>query len=67
MGFLKSKFPTPPISTASVTDATVQARADEVAALAAKARGRQSTILTGMLGLSSSGGGASKVLLGGGS
>lgn len=67
MGFLHSKTPPIPPSTASLEDATVQARADEVAQLAAKARGRQSTILTGVLGLQNQASTARRILLGGGS
>lgn len=69
MGFIKNlfkpKLPEAPKSTANIDDATVQNRANEQRDLAAKARGRQSTIVTGMLGIGSSADIAKKTLLGG--
>lgn len=68
-GALSSLFNAPkismPTSTASLTDPSVANRANEVAQLAAKARGRSSTMLTGSLGISEAPSVARSVLLGG--
>lgn len=68
MGFIKNMFkpklPETPQNTANLDDATVQNRAKEQRDLATKARGRQSTIVTGMLGIGSSADTAKKTLLG---
>ena len=66
MGFLKPKSVPAPVVVNSADDPIVQARADEQRRMAAKAKGRQSTIVTGALGIgNTSGNVASKKLLGG--
>lgn len=66
MDMLTPQMPKMPQSTASISDPTVTARAEEIARLSAKARGSQSTLLTGSLGgIGASGSVARKMLLGG--